>query len=100
MATRPHSLYIYYGKDAPPVHPADRRCAPSTFIVSCSLRWQATPRPSCRRRAYLVHCQTVRPCCAAHCVYHPLYEKLPLHADDTGISDVRAQEDCSDSKHQ
>jgi hypothetical protein len=34
-----------------------------------------------------------------HCVHHPLYEKLPLHTDDMEISDVRAQEDCSGSKH-
>jgi hypothetical protein len=100
MATRPRSLYIYYGKDVLPVHPADRRCAPITFIVSCSLRWQVAPGPSCRWRACPVHCQTVRSCCAAHCVHHPLYEKLPLHADDMEISDVRAQEDCSGNKHQ
>jgi hypothetical protein len=28
--------------------------------------------PSCRRRACLVHCQTVRPCCKVHCVHHHL----------------------------
>jgi hypothetical protein len=43
--------------------------------------------------------ETVRPCCAVHCAHHPLYEKLPLHADATQIPDVRAQEDCSNSKH-
>ena len=96
---RPHGLCIYCGKDTPPAHLADRRCALSAFNVSCPLRWQAAPGPSCRRRTCPVHCQTVRPCCAAHCVHHPLYEKLPLHADTTQISDVRAQEDCSSSEH-
>jgi hypothetical protein len=43
-----------------------------------------------RRRTCPVHCQTVNPCCAAHCAHHPLYEKLPLHAEATQISDVRA----------
>jgi hypothetical protein len=43
--------------------------------------------------------ETVRPCCAVHCAHHPLYEKLPLHGDATQISGVRAQEDCSSSKH-
>jgi hypothetical protein len=43
--------------------------------------------------------ETVRPCCAAHCAHHPLYEKLPLHTEATQISGVRAQEDCSSSKH-
>jgi hypothetical protein len=71
------------------------RCAPSAFNVSCPLRWQVAPGPSYRRRAYPVHCETVRPCCAVHCVHHPLYEKLPLHADTMQISDVRVQEDCS-----
>jgi hypothetical protein len=36
---------------------------------------------------------------AAHCAHHPFYEKLPLHAEDTQISDVRAQEDCHSSEH-
>jgi hypothetical protein len=56
----------------PPAHSADRRCAASTFIVTCPLSWQATSRPSCRRRACPVHCQTVRPCYKAHCVHHHL----------------------------
>jgi hypothetical protein len=34
-----------------------------------------------------------------HCAHHPLYEKLPLHAEDTHISDVTAREDCSSSEH-
>jgi hypothetical protein len=34
-----------------------------------------------------------------HCTHHPFYKKLPLHAGDTQISDVRAQEDYSSSKH-
>jgi hypothetical protein len=41
----------------------------------------------------------VRSCCAVHCAHHHLYEKLPLHAGATQISGVRAQEDCSSSKH-
>jgi hypothetical protein len=96
---RPHGLCIYCGKDTPPAHLADRRCAPSAFNASCPLRWQAAPGPSCRRRTCPVHYQTVRPCRTAHCAHHPLYEKLPLHADTTQISDVRAQEDCSSSEH-
>jgi hypothetical protein len=83
----------------PLVHPADRRCAPSAFIASCPLRWQAASGPSCKRRTYPIHYQTVRLCRTAHCAHHPLYEKLPLHADTTQISDVRAQEDCSSSEH-
>ncbi len=55
-----------------PVHPADRRCAASAFIVTCPLSWQAASRPSCRRRACPVHCQTVRPCCKVHCGHHHL----------------------------
>jgi hypothetical protein len=98
-ASRPRGLCIYCGKDAPPVRPADRRCAPSAFNASCPLPWQAAPGPSCRRHTCLVHCQTVRPCCATHCAHHPLYKKLPLHVDATQISDVRAREDCSSSKH-
>jgi hypothetical protein len=74
---------IYCGEDAPPVHPADRRCAHSAFNASCPLRWQAAPGPSCRRRTCPVHCQTVRPCRAAHCAHHPLFEKIPLHAEAT-----------------
>jgi hypothetical protein len=57
----------------PPIYPADKRCAPSAFNVSCPLRWQAASRPSCRRRACPVHCQTVRPCYEVHCVHHHLY---------------------------
>jgi hypothetical protein len=98
-ASRTRCLCIYCGKDASPVHPADRRCALTAFNVSCPLHWQAAPEPSCRRRTCPVRCQTVRPCCAAHCAHHPLCEKLPLHADTTQISDVRAQEYCSSSKH-
>jgi hypothetical protein len=30
-----------------------------------------------RRRTCPVHCQTVRPCYAAHCAHHPLYKKFP-----------------------
>jgi hypothetical protein len=97
--SRPRGLDIYCGEDAPPVHPADRRCAPSAFSVSYPIHWQAAPGPSCRRRTCPVHCQIVRPCYVAHCAHHPLYEKLPLHADATQISDVRAQEDCSSTKH-
>jgi hypothetical protein len=43
--------------------------------------------------------ETVRPCCTVHCAHHPLYGKLPLRAEDTQISGVRAQEDCPDSKY-
>jgi hypothetical protein len=42
------------------------------FIVTCPLSWQAASRPSCRRRACPVHCQTVRPCYKVHCVHHHL----------------------------
>jgi hypothetical protein len=54
-------------------------------------------RPSCRRRACPVHCQTVRPCCKVHYVHHHLciVWELPLHANTTQIADVRVQEDCS-----
>jgi hypothetical protein len=96
---KPHGLCIYCGEDAPPAHLADRRCAPSAFNASYPLRWQATPGPSCRRRTCPVQYQTVRPCRTAHCAHHPLYEKLPLHADTTQISDVKAREDCSSSEH-
>jgi hypothetical protein len=89
-ASRPRSLCTYCGEDASHVHPADRWCAPSALNVSCPLRWQAAPGPPCRRRTCPVHCQILRPCCAAHCAYHPLYEKLPLHAEAKQISDVRA----------
>jgi hypothetical protein len=57
----------------PPDYFADRRCAASAFNVSCPLRWQAVSRPSCRRRACPVHCQTVRPCCEEHCDHHHSY---------------------------
>jgi hypothetical protein len=40
--------------------------------VTCPLSWQAASRPSYRRRACPVHCQTVRPCCKVHCVHHHL----------------------------
>jgi hypothetical protein len=40
--------------------------------VTCPLSWQAASRPSCRRRACLVHCQTVRPCCKVQCGHHHL----------------------------
>jgi hypothetical protein len=96
---RPRGLCIYCGKDVLPTYLADRRCAPSAFNVSCPLHWQTAPGPSCRRRTCPVHYQTVRLCRTAHCAHHPLYEKLPLHADTTQISDVRAQEDCSSSEH-
>jgi hypothetical protein len=65
-------LCIFCREDTPSVHPADRRCAASAFIVTCPLSWQAATRPSCRRRACPVHCQTVRPCCKVHCVHHHL----------------------------
>jgi hypothetical protein len=57
----------------PPDYSADRRCVASAFNVSCPLRWQAASRPSCRRRACPVHCQTVRPCCEVHYDHHHLY---------------------------
>jgi hypothetical protein len=80
---KPHGLCIYCGVDAPPTHSADRRCALSAFNAPCPVRWQAAPGPSYRWHTCPVHCQTVCPCCAAHCAHHPLYEKLPLHADAT-----------------
>jgi hypothetical protein len=43
--------------------------------------------------------ETVRPCCTVHCAHHPLYEKLPLHAEATQISGVRAQEYYPSSKY-
>jgi hypothetical protein len=42
--------------------------------------------------------ETVRPCYVVHCT-HPLYEKLPLHAEAIQILGVRAQEDRSSSKY-
>jgi hypothetical protein len=45
----------------PLVHPADRRCAPSAFIASCPLRWQATPGSPCRRLTCPVHCRNSAP---------------------------------------
>jgi hypothetical protein len=57
----------------PPGYSADRRCAASALNVSCPLRWQAASRPSCRRRAYPVHCQTVRPCCEVRYAHHHSY---------------------------
>jgi hypothetical protein len=74
---KPRGLCLYCREDALPAHHADRRCALSTFNVFCPLRWQAAPGLSCRQRTCPVCCQTVRPCRAAHCAHHPLYEKLP-----------------------
>jgi hypothetical protein len=96
---KPRGLCIYCGKDTPPTHHADRRCDLSAFNVSCPLRWQAASGPSYRQRTCPVYYQTVHPCRTTHCAHHPLYEKFPLHADTTQISDVRAQEDCSSSEH-
>jgi hypothetical protein len=72
MASGPCGLCIYCGEDAPPVHPADRQCATSAFIVTCPLSWKAASRPSYRWRACPVHCQIVRPCCKVYCVRHHL----------------------------
>jgi hypothetical protein len=69
----PRGLCIYCGEDAPPGYSADSRCAASAFNVSCPLRWQAVSRPSYRRRACLVHCQTVRPCCKVRYTHHHSY---------------------------
>jgi hypothetical protein len=92
-------LCIYCGEDVPPAHHADRRCALLAFNASCPLHWQAAPGPSCRRRTCPICYQTVRPCHTAHCAHHPLYKKLPLHAEDMHISDVKAREDGSSSEH-
>jgi hypothetical protein len=45
----------------PPVHPSDRRCAPTAFFTSCPFHWQAAPGPPCRRRTCPVHCQNSAP---------------------------------------
>jgi hypothetical protein len=75
-------------------HHADGRRALSAFIASCPIHWQEASESPSRRRACPVCWQTVRPCRAAHCAHHPFYKKLPLYAEDTKISDVRAQEAC------
>ena len=43
------TVSAFIAKRTPPVHPVDRRCAPSEFNATCPLRWQAAPGPSCRR---------------------------------------------------
>jgi hypothetical protein len=66
--------------------------------VTCPLSWQAASRPSCRRRACPVHCQTVRPCCKVHCVHHHLCvsrEASPARQYHTDLVDVRVQENYS-----
>jgi hypothetical protein len=95
-ATQPLHL-LRRGRTA--CHHADGRRALSAFNASYPLRWLTVSGSSCRRRACPVCCQTVRPCHAAHYAHHPFYEKLPLHTEDTQISDVRAQEDCPSSEH-
>jgi hypothetical protein len=72
-ASGPRDLYIYCGKDAPPVRPADRRCAASTFNVPRPLRWQATNRPPYRRRACPIRQWAVRPYRRARHGHHDLY---------------------------
>jgi hypothetical protein len=37
--------------------------------------------------------------CTVSIITYTLPRKLPLHADTTRISDVRAQEDCSSNEH-
>jgi hypothetical protein len=77
--------------DVPPRHlmcPAlstDRRCAASTFIMPCPLRWQAATRPSCRRRACLFHWHAVRLCYGIHCTHHhsrAAYQHCRRYGDD------------------
>ena len=80
-------------------HHADGRHALSGFNASCPIRRQTSSGSPSRRRAYPVCWRTVRPCQAAHSTHHPFYKKLPLHAEDTEISGVRAQEDCPSNKH-
>jgi hypothetical protein len=50
-----------------PVHSAGRRC-------------QGHPANGAPVQSIV---ETVRMCCAVHCAHHPLYKKLPLHADAT-----------------
>jgi hypothetical protein len=45
----------------PPDYPADKRCAPTTFIASCPFHWQAALGPPCRRRTCLVRCRNSAP---------------------------------------
>jgi hypothetical protein len=45
----------------PPVHPSDRRCAPTEFIASCPFRWQAAPGPPYKRRTCPVRCRNSAP---------------------------------------
>jgi hypothetical protein len=45
----------------PPVHLSERRCAPTTFIVSCPFRWHAAPGPLCRRHTCPVCCRNSVP---------------------------------------
>jgi hypothetical protein len=100
-ASRSCCLCIYYGEDAPPVYPADRRRALPAFNVFCPLRWQAAlgrpaggvPVQSIAER----YARAVR--CTVSIITYTLPRKLPLYAKTTRIVDARAQEDCPSNKH-
>jgi hypothetical protein len=89
IAERTHRLSTLLTGDVPPQH----LLRP---VHSAGRRRQGHPTNGAPVQSIV---ETVRPCCAVHCAHHPLHEKLPLHTDATQISGVRAQEDCSSSKH-
>jgi hypothetical protein len=89
IAERTRRLSTLLTSDVPPQH----------LMRPVHSTGRRAPGPSCRRRVCPVRCQTVCPGCATHYVHHPLYKKLPMHVGTMQISDVRAQEDCSKSKH-
>jgi hypothetical protein len=80
-------------------HHADGWRALSEFSAPCPIRWQTESDPSSRRCVWSVYWQTVRPCRAARRTHLPFYKNLPLHAEDTQISRVKAQEDCLGNRH-
>jgi hypothetical protein len=95
-ASGPRDLCIYCGDRAPPVRPADRRCADSAFNVPHPLRWQAMTRPPYRRRACPIRQRVVRPhrCTRAAVIMTCIIPRnLLLHANPTQAADVEAQGD-------
>jgi hypothetical protein len=84
-----HHLSTLLTGDVPPQH----LLRP---VHSAGRRRQGHPADGAPVQSTIKQCARAAP---AHCAHHPLYEKLPLHADTTQISDVRAQEDCSSSEH-
>jgi hypothetical protein len=96
---RLYSLCIYYGEDTPPATTL-MSDAPSRHLMcpvqSAGRRRQGHPADGVSDQSVDEQCARAR---AAHSTHHPFYKKLPLHAEDTEISVVRAQEDCPSSKH-